>query len=90
LAYFKQLIALRRRHPALRSGSTQTHLLDEAEQLWLVERRAGDDAVLIAVNLSNDAQTVKLPWSQAVDQSGAPMIGTLRLPAISVSFFIEV
>jgi hypothetical protein len=56
----------------------------------LVERRAGDDAVLIAVNLSNDAQTVKLPWSQAVDQSGAPMIGTLRLPAISVSFFIEV
>lgn len=89
LAYFKELIALRRRHPALHSGRFQTHHLDEAAQIWLVERCTGEDAVLIAVNLSHEAQVVKLPWSQAVDQQGAPVTGTVLLPATTVSFFAQ-
>ena len=88
LAYFKQLIALRRRHAALRSGSLQTHLLDETKQLWLVERRAGDDVVLVAVNLKDAAQPVTLAKSQAADLTGVPVSQPVILPARSVTFFL--
>jgi glycosidase len=87
LAYFKQLIALRRRHPALQRGTLKTHLLDEAQQVWLVERRAGEDVVLVAVNVSRDTQTVALPWLQARDETGASAPPSAPLPPSSVTFF---
>lgn len=90
LAYFKQLIALRRRHPALQRGNFKTHLLDEAQQVWLVERRAGEDVVLVAVNVSHDTQAVTLPWSQARDLTGAPLSASITLSPQSVTFFTPI
>lgn len=87
LAYFQQLIALRRRHPALHSSAIKTHHLDETAQIWLAERSADDDAVLVAVNLSGNAQTVTLPWSQVVDVTGTPVTQPVTLPATTVTFF---
>ena len=90
LAYFKQLIALRRQHPALQAGSFKTHLLDEVKQLWLVERRAGDDTVLVAVNAKHDTQPVVLPWLHAVDWAGVAVDQLVTLPARSVTFFTPI
>ncbi len=90
LAYFKKLIALRRRHPALQRGNFKTHLLDETQQVWLAERRAGEDVVLVAVNVSHGTQTVTLPWSQARDLTGAPLSASITLSPQSVTFFTPI
>ncbi|MEZ4733467.1 MAG: alpha-amylase family glycosyl hydrolase [Caldilineaceae bacterium] len=87
LAYFQELITLRRRHPALHRGAIKTHYLDERAQIWLAERSTSDDAVLVAVNLSSTPQTVTLPWSEAVAVTGSPVSQPVTLPATTVIFF---
>lgn len=89
LAYFQQLIALRRHHPALAQGEFKTHYLHDEEQLWLVERALRADAVCIAVNLSSEARTVSLPWPQALDITGTLVPHRVTLPAMAVTFFTK-
>lgn len=54
----RRLLTLRRAHPALRLGSLEPLWVDE--QVLVVLRRAGPDAVLLAFNLSDASRTVEL------------------------------
>ncbi len=56
LAFTRELIRLRREHPALRQGELITHFLDDERGVWLAERRWGADRVGVAVNLSQAEQ----------------------------------
>ena len=61
LGYTKELIRLRRAHPALVYGEIVTHLLEEERGLWLAERRYGADRVWIALNCGGTAWRLALP-----------------------------
>jgi alpha-glucosidase len=64
-------LALRRAHPALRTGDLQS--LQADEHILLALRTVEDDAVLCAFNMSAQAHTVKLP--QAFASAGQPLCG---------------
>jgi alpha-glucosidase len=51
LALYRRLLALRRTHRALHSGSMHLHALDG--DVVVFERRAGDDAIVVAINLAD-------------------------------------
>ncbi len=56
-AWYKQVIALRTAHPALRSGSFETVLCDDAHDVWIFERTLGSETLLVALNASpNEVQ----------------------------------
>ena len=59
LAYHRDLIALRRAHPALRRGTY--HRLYAAGQVYVCGRRLANDVLLIAVNSAESGQTVEVP-----------------------------
>ncbi len=61
LAFCKRWIAARRQHPALRHGTITIKWLDELQQCALVERQTENDRVLIAINLSEQTQSIPLP-----------------------------
>jgi hypothetical protein len=50
--------------PALRTGSFRTIVADDARDLWVFERRLGDDRVLVALNASGVPQSVELPAAE--------------------------
>ncbi len=60
-AFYKKLIAIRLSHPALRTGSYQTLMADNATDVFAYERREGDDAVWVILNNSGQSQSVRLP-----------------------------
>ncbi|MBL9141637.1 MAG: alpha-glucosidase C-terminal domain-containing protein [Phycisphaerae bacterium] len=75
LAYYKQIIALRNAHAALRTGSFRTVLTDDAQDVWVFLREGGGEQVLVALNASDKAASVDLKdmgsgWTVA--WSGAP------------------
>ena len=56
-AWYKRVIALRNAHPALRSGSIETILCDDAHDVWIFERALGSETLLVALNASpNEVQ----------------------------------
>jgi cyclomaltodextrinase len=56
----QQLVALRRRHPWLhRATTTPTHLANA--QLVYESRRAGDDRLVVALNVADESATVPVP-----------------------------
>ncbi|MBZ0284812.1 MAG: glycoside hydrolase family 13 protein [Anaerolineae bacterium] len=59
LAYHKQLIALRKAHPALRRGR-YLHL-QESQFTYAFGREKDDDKLIVAVNVGNKAQKVEIP-----------------------------
>jgi glycosidase len=61
LQAYRAMIALRRELPALRRGAFRTLLADDARNLWVFERRLGDERVLVALNASNMPQSLELP-----------------------------
>ena len=69
LHLYRQLLAVRHGSPALRRGAIT--LLDAPGGLLAYERRAGDDAVLVAVNFSADTRTVDLGGGDVLVSSGA-------------------
>ena len=78
-AHYRAVIALRNSMPALRTGSFRTIVADDARDLWVFERRLGDERVLVALNASGAPQSVELPaaerdgwrWSVVFDGDGA-------------------
>jgi alpha-glucosidase len=64
----RRLLALRREHPALRLGSFEPLWVDE--QVLVVLRREGADAVLAAFNLSEMPRTVALGRTFTVASGG--------------------
>jgi glycosidase len=89
LHFFQQLVAIRRRHPALWQGSMTTLQLDEAAGVWLVELTHADDRVLLAVNVGDQEQLIGLPEGQFVDLEGATVQITMRIVGRSVVLLRE-
>jgi alpha-glucosidase len=59
LTFYRALIALRRRHPALSVGNYAS--LDLAEDVFSYRRDDGDDHVAVLLNLTSDARQLALP-----------------------------
>jgi len=95
--YTRRLLALRRRHEALRRGTTTEHFVEPGSAgLYLYERRSATDTVLVAVNNSNapitrTGEPVPWPAGTALRDAMAPVESaltvdgaghvTLRVPA---------
>ena len=63
LVLHRELLALRRAHPALALGDVA--LLDAEGNVLAYERRAGDERLLIALNLGSASQELRLPaWAR--------------------------
>lgn len=60
LAFYKQLIQLRRAHPALHAGRLEMVQVDN-EDLLVYQRQAGNEKILIVLNFSNEINTFQLP-----------------------------
>ena len=60
LRAYRELIALRNAHPALRTGSFRTVLVDDAQDVWAFLREGGGEQVLVALCASETPATVDL------------------------------
>ena len=85
LTYTTDLIAARRAHPALVDGAITSHVLDDARGLWLLERRAGGDCVLVAINIAGTEQVIDLPPGAYAHLDGATAAGSVTAPPVSVT-----
>jgi oligo-1,6-glucosidase/alpha-glucosidase len=78
LCLYRDLIALRRRAPALHRGSFR--LLDAPDGVLAYERRAGESLARIALNFTSSAQRVGLgaePFTEGLRSAyGAPLPAT--------------
>lgn len=78
LAYYKDVIALRRACPPLNVGSFRTLLTDDVQQVWVFERGEGSERVLVALNAGEDDATVRLPvenrWVEIFATNGSPRL----------------
>ncbi|MCK4341851.1 MAG: alpha amylase N-terminal ig-like domain-containing protein [Phycisphaerae bacterium] len=61
LAYYKQIIALRKAHPALRTGSFLTLLTDDEKDVWAFLRKDDNEQLIVALNASNKEVEVIVP-----------------------------
>ncbi len=68
-AYYKALIHLRQEWTALRSGATQTLLLDDFSSLFAFVRTAGAEKVFVVVNASDNPQPCVLPYLELPEGS---------------------
>jgi alpha-glucosidase len=59
---YKKLLALRKTNDALRDGK-QEDINEKDPNVYAFLRRAGEKTVLVALNMSAKAQTVKLDWA---------------------------
>ncbi len=87
-AYYRRLIWLRRRSPALQLGSFTPLLMDDATGCLVFERRSGDDRVVVALNNSPQAHTCTVAldgiWRDGLTDETVPTDTTglrLSLPA---------
>ncbi|MCA1660833.1 MAG: DUF3459 domain-containing protein [Novosphingobium sp.] len=67
LALYRRLLGLRRAHPALSVGSL--HLLEAEDEVLAYERRAGDERLLVALNLGSAPRRLPLPTDAAIDET---------------------
>lgn len=75
LAYYREIIALRTAHPALRTGSFRSVLADDAQDTWVFLREQGGEQVLVALNASEVPATLSLDslgdgWQDAFGTPG--------------------
>jgi glycosidase len=61
LEHYREVIALRVQQPALRRGSFQTMLLDDAQDVWAYVRRHEESEILVALNAGTSPATITLP-----------------------------
>jgi glycosidase len=89
LRAYKAMIALRNAHPALRTGSFRTVLVDDAQDVWAFLREGGGEQVLVALCASETPATVSLAslgegWADAFGTPGFADDGlrTATVPAV--------
>jgi maltooligosyltrehalose trehalohydrolase len=87
LQFYKQLLALRRDTPALRSLDLDAvkALADDEKQVLLVRRGTGAQQALVAFNFSEQAQMLDIPfgdvqWQSLLDTGATLSGGSLTLP----------
>lgn len=61
LAFYRQVIALRNAHPALRTGSLETLLVDDAADVWAFLRASAEEQMLVVLNASSASRVVHVP-----------------------------
>jgi len=59
--FYQELIGIRNESDALRRGSFETLLADDDANVIVYRRQVGDEEVLVAINRSDDRQTVLIP-----------------------------
>jgi len=71
LPFYKQLIAIRKAHPALQQGETEWVRNGAPERVLTFFRRAGGEEYLVAINVSNQpyAGVVDAPNGEYLDQT---------------------
>ncbi|MCU0611560.1 MAG: glycoside hydrolase family 13 protein, partial [Candidatus Eisenbacteria bacterium] len=60
-AYYRSLISIRNRHPALRTGDFATLISDDSRSIYAFIRQAGEDTVVVALNNRDAPQDLVLP-----------------------------
>ncbi len=89
LAYYRQVIALRNAHAALRTGEFRTLLADDTADVWAFLRKDRDEQLVVVLNGSDEEHEVTIPlpvsapnkWRLIFDASAA---GAGKTPAESV------
>jgi len=95
LAHYKQVIALRRGHSALRTGSFRTILTDDAQDVLAFVREDERELVLVALNASSRVARVALPaldgtWRCVYgDDRRRASGGRVRIPAIDGRVWVK-
>ncbi|MEM6568035.1 MAG: alpha-amylase family glycosyl hydrolase [Planctomycetota bacterium] len=80
-AHYREVMALRGSHGALRTGTFRTVVADDAQDLWVYERGADGEALLVALNASSEVASFELPeapfgpWEPCFGDAGAPLTG---------------
>ncbi|MDP7070334.1 MAG: alpha-amylase family glycosyl hydrolase [Phycisphaerales bacterium] len=88
--FYRQAIALRNSHPALRRGTIETILTDDVQDVWVFLRAYEDDTVLVALNAGPAQATITLPerlgveWRKIfeTDRLSASSWPTITIPAV--------
>ncbi len=61
LAFYRRVIAMRNEHAALRRGTFQTLLTDDAADVWVFERADEHERIIVVLNASAEDRAVTLP-----------------------------
>lgn len=85
--FYRQLIALRRAHPALTLGRYEADRVDG--QLWSFQRVQGDERLLVAINYGDREAPLTLPTGARLLYPAAPSddTGSLLLPPLSLRVY---
>ena len=95
LAYYKEVIALRNAHSALRTGSYRTLLVDDAADVWAFLRADENEQLIVVLNASSHERVVQVPLPAESPKSWMPLFNargkfhavngrvTVTVPAIS-------
>lgn len=61
LDFYRETIALRNAHPALRVGAFRTLLVDDEADVWAFQRRTADERLVVVLNAADQPRTVRIP-----------------------------
>lgn len=90
LAHYRRVGQLRRAHSALRRGSFETVLCDDAQDLFVFLREDASERVLVALNAGSDPARFELPEGRWRAAYGKHAGGTrARVPAIDGLVLVE-
>ena len=93
LAFYREIIALRNAHPALRTGSIRTILTDDDQNVMAFIRENDAEEIVVVLNASDRDATVTLPldgtgWTRAFgDTDTTPP--TVTIPAIAGAVWVR-
>ncbi|HQE92394.1 MAG TPA: alpha-amylase family glycosyl hydrolase [Anaerolineae bacterium] len=76
--HYSATAAIRNAHPALRTGSFDTLLVDDEAELYAYGRRLDDDVVIVAVNLGVTTQTLTIPIKGYLPLDGVALTDALN------------
>jgi glycosidase len=94
LDWYRRIISLRQAHPALRRGSFETVLNDDAQDTWIFLRSLAGENILVAINASSNEVQIDLShtsvgtctghWQTIFGGEGAS-VSDDQFPRVSVS-----
>ena len=70
LDWYRRIISLRQAHPALRRGSFETVLNDDAQDTWIFLRSLAGENILIAINASSNEVQIDLSHTSVGTRTG--------------------
>ena len=70
LDWYRRIISLRQAHPALRRGSFETVLNDDAQDTWIFLRSLAGENILVAINASSNEVQIDLSHTSVGTRRG--------------------